>query len=73
MDVFYQCNPAKNFECPKTNCFINGGPCTQTRNREFTDEPNKVKVVMPMTEEDVAAVFGRNREERRKNGFTRKQ
>ena len=72
MDVFYKCNPALNFECKKTNCFINGGPCTQTKDKRFTDDPDHVRLVMPMTEEDVKAVFGSNRKERRKNGFTGK-
>lgn len=72
MEVFYKCNPEKNYLCAKTNCFINGGPCSKTKNKEFTDAPDHVQLVMPMTQEDVNAVFGRNRKERRKNGFTGK-
>lgn len=71
MDVFYKCNPAKNDMCPKTSCFINGGPCTQTKHKEFTDDPDHVRLVMPLNEGDYEAIVGRNREERRKNARKR--
>lgn len=32
--VQYLCDPAKNTECRKTSCFINGGPCHMTTKEE---------------------------------------
>ena len=31
----YVCNPAINTECSKTNCYINGGPCSRTLDPKF--------------------------------------
>ena len=31
----YRCDPDKNVECEKTHCFINGGPCEKTDNKEY--------------------------------------
>ena len=30
----YQCDPEKNAECKKTDCYINGGPCDKTTRKE---------------------------------------
>ena len=49
--VLFRCDPAKNYMCSKSNCFINGGPCTMTRNREFAIDPGKVTIVLPADEE----------------------
>lgn len=35
---FYNCDPYKNIECTKENCFINGGPCYSTTEEEFKVE-----------------------------------
>lgn len=34
----YACDAAKNEACPKTGCFINGGPCEHTKNPEYRKE-----------------------------------
>lgn len=34
-EELYVCDPAKNKECPKTNCYLNGGDCARTFNAEF--------------------------------------
>lgn len=34
----YACDAAKNKACPKTWCFINGGPCEHTTNPEYRKE-----------------------------------
>jgi len=31
----YYCNPKKNYECNKSHCHINGGPCHLTTKRKF--------------------------------------
>lgn len=31
----YLCDPAKNVDCPKTMCHINGGDCMATTHREY--------------------------------------
>ena len=31
----YPCDPGKNVECSKTNCYINGGICTETTNPAY--------------------------------------
>lgn len=67
MDIYYKCNPEKNYECAKVHCFINGGPCTQTKNKEFADDTDHVRLVVPLDKEDYESIIGRNREERRKN------
>ena len=30
----YPCDPEKNAECKKTDCYINGGPCDKTTRKE---------------------------------------
>lgn len=35
---FYKCNPEKNTECEKTNCYINGGDCECTTHKEYAVE-----------------------------------
>ncbi len=30
----YKCDPRKNAECRKTNCYVNGGPCKRTSKKE---------------------------------------
>lgn len=39
----YPCDPDKNVECPKTNCYINGGICTETTNPAY----KKISVDIP--------------------------
>jgi len=34
----YPCDPEKNTECSKTGCYINGGECRHTLNREYARE-----------------------------------
>ena len=31
----YYCDPAKNKECRKTNCYLNGGECRRTGRSEY--------------------------------------
>lgn len=31
----YKCDPDKNTECTKENCFINGGECSGTMKKEY--------------------------------------
>ncbi len=31
----YRCNPKRNKECTKENCFINGGECRRTTNKKY--------------------------------------
>lgn len=35
INPLYECDTDKNIECNKKNCFINGGECMQTNNRNF--------------------------------------
>ena len=32
---YIQCDPQKNEECKKTNCYLNGGECRYTRKTEY--------------------------------------
>lgn len=34
----YLCDPDKNIRCPKTMCYVYGGPCTATLKEEFARE-----------------------------------
>ena len=34
----YPCDPEKNQDCSKTGCYINGGECRHTLNREYARE-----------------------------------
>lgn len=34
----YPCDPEKNRDCSKTGCYINGGECRHTLNREYRRE-----------------------------------
>lgn len=36
-DILYPCDPNKNVACNKRGCFINGGPCQETRHIEYAD------------------------------------
>lgn len=58
MRAQYVCDPSKNVVCKKTNCHLNGGPCTHTCNIEYAKVPvTKVRLVMPMEKTD-AVQFG---------------
>lgn len=37
VDILYPCDPNKNVACNKRGCFINGGPCQETRHIEYAD------------------------------------
>ena len=37
----YPCDPEKNTECSKTGCYINGGECRHTLNKEYRREENE--------------------------------
>ena len=51
--IMYKCNPFKNKECPKTSCYLNGGPCTMTKKIEYAEDPeNKVFLIMEMGQEE---------------------
>ena len=53
--VHYVCDPEKNTACKKTNCHINGGPCTRTTHLEFAKQPvEKATLVLPMTKKEAA-------------------
>lgn len=44
---FFKCDPAKNTECKKTECFMHGGQCTLTRHMKYAMDPSKVTMVIP--------------------------
>lgn len=49
--VMYECDPVKNAGCPKTSCFLGGGPCHQTTKLEFARQPVKTAhMVVPVDE-----------------------
>lgn len=53
--VHYVCDPEKNTACRKTNCHINGGPCTHTKHLEFAKQPiEKATMILPMTKKEAA-------------------
>lgn len=33
--TLFECEPFKNDECSKTNCYLVGGPCHQTRKLKY--------------------------------------
>ena len=35
----YSCDPLKNIMCRKSNCFLYGGSCEHTTNRNYRMEP----------------------------------
>lgn len=41
----YTCDPAKNKECSKRNCYINGGPCKLTKIPEYALNFDKVTLI----------------------------
>ncbi len=43
----FKCDPAKNIECPKTSCHLNGGYCTMTKYMKYAVDPTKVVMVIP--------------------------
>lgn len=48
---FFRCDPAKNTECKKTECFMYGGKCTLTKYMKYAMDPSKVTMVIPTDEE----------------------
>lgn len=49
--VYYECDPLKHTECSKKNCFVNGGPCHQTKRLEFAKQPvEKAHMIVPVDE-----------------------
>ena len=47
MTKAYKCDPAKNTECSKENCYINGGECRLTSNKEFESKKCEYFEVCP--------------------------
>ena len=41
----YKCDPAKNTECSKTNCHINGGECYLTHNKKYEKKKDLILTV----------------------------
>jgi len=37
----YPCDPEKNQDCSKTGCYINGGECRHTLNKEYAREEDE--------------------------------
>ena len=37
----YRCDPEKNRDCRKTECYINGGDCYQTQHPEYSKEERR--------------------------------
>ena len=35
MNISYECDPKLNIHCKKTKCFLSGGPCTRTFDKQF--------------------------------------
>ena len=64
--ILYKCNPALNYTCGKTKCFLNGGPCTMTKNKEFAVDPNKVTLVLPADDALLKDIPGTRKARRRK-------
>lgn len=51
--VYYECDPIKHADCPKTNCFLGGGPCHQTKHLEFARQPVKTcHMILPVEGEE---------------------
>lgn len=44
---FFRCDPVKNTECKKTECFMYGGKCTLTKYMKYAMDPSKVTMVIP--------------------------
>ena len=36
-ETLYICDPKKNVTCTKEGCYINGGPCFCTSNKEYAE------------------------------------
>jgi ATP-dependent Clp protease protease subunit len=43
LDSAFLCDPIKNIECGKKGCFLNGGPCRRTTNKEFEKSESEPK------------------------------
>ena len=43
----YKCDPNKNHDCTKTNCYINGGECDTTTHEEYEME-NEIRYYLKM-------------------------
>lgn len=56
--VFYKCNPAKNFACKKTYCYLNGGGCELTSDPDCTDDTEHITLVLPADEQLMEGVQG---------------
>lgn len=64
--ILYKCNPALNYTCGKTQCFLNGGPCTMTRNKDFAVDQSKVTLVLPADEDLLKDTPGTRKARRKK-------
>ena len=50
--VLYECDPAKNEKCKKTDCHLTGGLCSKTRNVLYAKDATKAIMVIPMSQEE---------------------
>lgn len=42
----YKCDPSKNKQCKKTNCYLNGGPCTKTTDINYAKSKKAIDIKM---------------------------
>ena len=55
--VHYVCDPEKNTQCKKTNCHINGGPFTPTKQLKIAKQPvENATMNSPMSQKETAEV-----------------
>ena len=55
--TYFVCDPNKNTVCKKTNCHLNGGPCTHTTELDYAKQPvERVKLVIPMDKADAVSL-----------------
>lgn len=48
MDKLYRCDPEKNIECTKAQCFVNGGICENTKNHKYEIKIKQVPSGLPV-------------------------
>lgn len=48
MDKLYRCDPEKNIECTKAQCFVNGGICENTKNDKYEIKIKQVPSGLPV-------------------------
>lgn len=55
----YKCDPSKNKQCKKTNCYLNGGPCTNTTDINYAKSKKAIDLKFQQKKEKIGGEYNK--------------